>query len=80
MYFESEYRFGITSNGFIGGVVFGSLTSASEYESQQFLYWHPAGGAGLRMKFNKYSDTNIGLDLALSKDYFGVYLFIGEAY
>ena len=80
MYFESEYRFGITSNGFIGGVVFGSLTSASEYESQQFLYWHPAGGAGLRMKFNKYSDTNIGLDFAASKDYFGVYLFIGEAY
>lgn len=80
IYFESEYRFGITSNGFIGGVVFGSVTSASEYESQHFLYWHPAGGAGVRMKFNKYSDTNIGFDFALSKGFATVYLFIGEAY
>jgi len=80
MYYESEYRFGITSNGFIGGVVFGSVTSASQFNTQQFRYWHPAGGMGVRMKFNKYSDTNVGLDLALSKGYFGVYLLIGEAY
>jgi hypothetical protein len=77
---ETEYRFGITDNGFIGGVVFGSLNSVSEYESQQFLYWHPAGGAGVRMKFNKYSDTNIGLDFAFSKGFASVYLFIGEAF
>jgi len=77
---ETEYRFGITANGFIGGVVFGSVVSASEYESQHFLYWHPAGGAGVRMKFNKYSDTNIGFDFALSKGFFSVYLFIGEAF
>jgi len=80
MYYESEYRFGITSNGFIGGVVFGSVTSASQYNTQQFRYWHPAGGMGLRMKFNKYSDTNIGLDFAYSKGFLGVYLLIGEAY
>jgi len=77
---ETEYRFGITANGFIGGVVFASLTSVSEYESQHFLYWHPAGGAGMRMKFNKYSDTNIGLDFAFSKGFASVYLFIGEAF
>ena len=77
---ESEYRFGITDNGFIGGVVFGSLTSASEYDTQQFRYWHPAGGVGVRMKFNKYSDTNIGFDLAVSKGFVNVYLFIGEAF
>jgi hypothetical protein len=80
MYFDSEYRFGISDNGFIGGVVFGSVTSASEYETQQFKYWHPAGGAGIRMKFNKYSDTNISLDFAASKGFFSVYLFIGEAF
>jgi hypothetical protein len=78
--FETEYRFGITDNGFWGGVVFGSVTSASEYESQHFLYWHPAGGAGVRMKFNKYSDTNIGFDVAVSKGFITVYLFIGEAF
>jgi hypothetical protein len=44
------------------------------------MYWHPAGGAGVRMKFNKYSDTNIAFDVALSKGFVNVYLFIGEAY
>ena len=77
---ETEYRFGITDDGFIGGVVFASVTSASEYNSQQFMYWHPAGGIGIRMKFNKYSDTNIAFDVALSKGFLNVYLFIGEAY
>jgi len=78
--FESEYRFGITDNGFWGGVVFGSVTSASEYDTQHFLYWHPAGGVGVRMKFNKYSDANIGFDVAVSKGFVNVYLFIGEAF
>jgi len=78
--FETEYRFGISENGFWGGVIFGSVTSASEYESQHFLYWHPAGGAGVRMKFNKYSDANISFDVALSKGFVNVYLFIGEAF
>jgi hypothetical protein len=77
---ESEYRFSITDNGFIGGVVFGSVTSVSEYDTQQFMYWHPAGGVGVRMKFNKYSDTNIGFDVAVSKGFVNVYLFIGEAF
>jgi len=80
LYIGSEYRFGITANGFIGGTVFGSLTSASQYDTQHFMYWHPAGGVGLRMKFNKYSDTNVSLDFAMSKGFFGVYLYIGEAY
>jgi hypothetical protein len=77
---EAEYRFGITQNGFIGGVVFASATSASEYNTQQFVYWHPAGGAGMRMKFNKYSNTNIAFDVAVSKGFLNVYLFIGEAF
>jgi hypothetical protein len=78
--FESEYRFGITDNGFWGGVVFASITSASEYDTQHFMYWHPAGGVGVRMKFNKYSDANIGFDVAVSKGFVNVYLFIGEAF
>jgi hypothetical protein len=80
MFFETEYRFGITANGFIGGVVFGSVTSASEFNTQKFLYWHPAGGVGVRMKFNKYSDTNVSFDVAISRGFFNVYLFIGEAF
>jgi hypothetical protein len=35
---------------------------------------------GLRIKFNKISRTNIELDLGSSKDYTGIYLFLGEAF
>jgi hypothetical protein len=80
LYFESEYRFGITANGFIGGVVFASVTSASQYDTQQFRYWHPAAGTGIRLKFNKYSNTNVTLDAGFSKEFWSVYLNIGEAF
>lgn len=80
LYFESEYRFGISKNGLWGGVVFANVLSASEFKTQNFQYWHPAGGAGVRLKFNKYSGTNVSLDFGASKEYFSVYLFIGEAF
>ena len=80
LYFESEYRFGITANGFIGGVLFASVTSASEYDTQQFRYWQPAAGTGIRLKFNKYSNTNVTFDLGFSKEFASVYVNIGEAF
>lgn len=80
LYFESEYRKDISRNGFWGFVLFANIHSASEYQGNHFEYWHPAAGAGLRMKFNKISRTNIGLDFAMSKDYMGLYLSLGEAF
>lgn len=80
LYFESEYRFNITANGLFGGVLFSNVTSASEYGTQNFQSWHPAIGTGLRVKFNKYSRTNILMDIAFSKGYTGLYLNIGEAF
>ena len=80
LYFESEYRFGISANGLIGGVVFASVTSASQYETQNFLYWHPAAGTGIRLKFNKFSNTNVAFDFGFSKGFASVYLNIGEAF
>jgi hypothetical protein len=80
LYFESEYRFGISANGLWGGVVFSNITSASQYNTQNFTDWHPAAGAGVRMKFNKYSRTNVTLDYGFSKGYQSVYLNIGEAF
>jgi hypothetical protein len=80
IYSEAEYRFGITANGFLGGVVFVSVTSPSQYNTQNFLYWHPAAGFGMRFKFNKYSRTNIRLDYGFSKEYQSLYLNIGEAF
>jgi hypothetical protein len=64
----------------LGGVVFASLTAPSEYNTQQFKYWHPAAGTGIRLKFNKYSNTNVTLDFGLSKEFASLYLNIGEAF
>jgi hypothetical protein len=80
LYFESEYRRDISRNGFWGFVLFSNIHSVSEYEGNHFGYWHPAAGAGLRIKFNKISRTNIGLDFAMSKDFTGIYLSLGEAF
>lgn len=78
--FESEYRKDISKSGFLGFVVFANIHSAAEYQGNHFEYWHPAVGAGLRIKFNKISGTNICLDVATSKDFTGFYLALGEAF
>jgi hypothetical protein len=80
LYFESEYRFDISANGLFGGVLFSNVTSPSDYGTQHFRSWYPAIGTGLRVKFNKYSRTNILMDIAFSKGYTGLYLNIGEAF
>lgn len=63
-YSELEYRFPITSNGFMSGVVFSNAQTASYKEDKLFEYWVPAGGAGLRLLFNKHTRTNVCLDFA----------------
>jgi hypothetical protein len=78
--FESEYRKDISKSGFWGFVVFANIHSVSEYQNNRFEYWHPGAGAGLRIKFNKISETNIGIDVATSKDFTGFYLLLGEAF
>ncbi|SHG26546.1 Surface antigen [Flavobacterium fluvii] len=80
LFFESEYRFNITPNGFVGGVLFANTTSASEYETQHFKHWQPSIGTGIRLKFNKYTKVNVAFDFGISKDYASVYLNIGEAF
>ncbi|MBO9202102.1 MULTISPECIES: BamA/TamA family outer membrane protein [Niastella] len=80
LYFESEYRRDISRNGFWGFVVFANVHTVSEYEGNAFVYWHPAVGTGLRIKFNKISRTNIGIDVGVSKDFTGIYLSLGEAF
>lgn len=80
IFFESEYRFNITPNGFVGGVVFANTTSASEYDTQHFKYWQPAAGFGVRLKFNKYTKVNVAFDFGFSKEFASVYLKIGEVF
>eukprot|EP01118_Nematostelium_gracile_P018846 TRINITY_DN8523_c0_g2_i2.p1 TRINITY_DN8523_c0_g2~~TRINITY_DN8523_c0_g2_i2.p1 ORF type:complete len:412 (-),score=54.25 TRINITY_DN8523_c0_g2_i2:682-1917(-) len=79
MYLESEYRRDITNNGLLGFVVFANATTVSG--SGSFLTsWHPAAGTGLRIKFNKASNTNIGIDYGVSKGFSSVFLNLGEAF
>lgn len=78
-YFESEYRRDITANGLIGFVLFGNVNTVSGSGSL-FTSWHPAAGTGLRIKMNKASGTNIGIDYGFSKGYNTLMLNLGEAF
>ena len=79
-YLETEYRRDITANGLFGFVVFANLNSVAEPGTHHFAYLHPAAGTGLRIKFNKNSGTNIGIDVGFSKGYKAVYFSLGEAF
>jgi hypothetical protein len=79
-YFETEYRRDITVNGLLGFVVFANVNSVSQPNSHQFAYLNPAAGAGLRVKFNKKSGTNICFDYGVSKDYGDISVALGEAF
>jgi hypothetical protein len=80
LYFEAEYRRDLTQNGLLGFVVFANVNSASQANTRQFKYWNPAAGAGMRLKFNKKSDTNIGMDYGISRDRRSFMLSVGEAF
>jgi outer membrane protein assembly factor BamA len=62
LYLESEYRFGITPNGLLGGVVFANAQSFSQPGSGQYEYIAPGYGAGIRISLNKFSRTNLCVD------------------
>ena len=80
IYFETEYRVDITANGLLGAVFFANINSVAEPTDNQFKYWNPAAGTGLRIKFNKGSGTNIAIDYGFSEHYSGVTLGLGEAF
>jgi hypothetical protein len=61
MCFESEYRFVLTRNGLLGGVVFGNSETVFQKWSESHTII-PAGGLGIRIKMNKFSNTNLAID------------------
>ncbi len=79
IYFESEYRFDITHNGLLGGVVFANAQSLTE-EDNQYHKVNPAIGFGARLKFNKESNTNITFDFGFGEKSFTFYLGLGELF
>ncbi len=62
LYAEGEYRFVITHNELLGGVIFANAESVSEQSTKQFGKIAPGYGLGLRLKLNKFSRTNLAVD------------------
>ena len=78
--FEAEYRFAIMRNGLLGGVVFGNLQAYSE-PNGVFESLNPGYGAGLRIRFNKFSKANICLDYAFGlHGSNGLFVNLGEVF
>jgi len=68
LYLESEYRFNLLKNGFLGGVIFMNASTISEYSSNKFEKINPGYGLGLRIKVNKLSNTNLTIDYGFGQN------------
>jgi hypothetical protein len=80
MYYEAEQRYQISHNGLLGLVAFMNVSSASEFDTQNFKYWKAGAGVGLRAKFNKYSNANVAIDLGFSENYWSIWINVGEMF
>lgn len=79
VYIESEFRFRLRPDGLLGGVIFLNAVSADNQSTGQKLMDDVAigFGAGLRIKMNKETRTNICADFGLGRNgsggiYFGI--------
>lgn len=77
LYSEAEYRFDISSGGFLGGVLFATVQSYTN-RLGSFDNLLGAAGFGLRLKFNRLSDTNLTFDVAYGKEGWNWYINLGE--
>ena len=82
LYFETEYRFGITKNGLLGGVVFANAESFSrEITKQQLAFVAPGAGLGVRIRLNKFSGANLCVDYGFGTDGSrGIFVNLGEVF
>ena len=80
-YIESEYRFALSYDGLFGGVVFANAQSFTEQASKRFEAIIPGWGAGIRVKLNKFSKTNIALDYGFGTGGSGgLFVNLGEVF
>ncbi|GAA4328170.1 hypothetical protein GCM10023149_32060 [Mucilaginibacter gynuensis] len=81
IYLESEYRYQITTNGLLGGVVFVNGQSFSAATGTGLQALQPGYGAGLRIKLNKVSRTNIAIDYGFGNHGSnGIFVTVGEIF
>jgi len=81
VYFETEYRYRITANGLLGGVVFVNMESFSAAQGTRLQAIQPAFGPGLRIKLNKISKTNVCIDYGIGREGSrGLFVNVGELF
>jgi hypothetical protein len=81
LYAEAEYRVTLSANGLWGAVAFVNATSASALGNSALPAPDLGVGLGLRVKLNKYSDSNITIDFAVgAQGSKGIFLGTGEAF
>ncbi len=81
VYFEAEYRMHLMPSDLIGAVIFANMESVPEFATNKFEKIFPAGGAGLRLKANKYSNVNFSIDYAIGLgNSRGFFFNLGEAF
>lgn len=81
IYAETEYRFKITRNGLIGGVVFLNGESFSAAPGSKLESIQPGYGPGLRIKLSKVSKTNLDIDYGFGNEgSHGLFLTVGEVF
>lgn len=81
LYLEAEYRFGLTHNGLIGGVVFANAESVTDWPGNKFNVIYPAVGTGIRLKVNKHSNTNVCIDYGFGiNGSNGLFVNLGEVF
>jgi len=81
VYLEGEYRFDILNNGLLGGVLFLNGESVPNFPSNHFTNVHPGTGVGLRIKLNKYSDSNLCIDYGFGDEGSrGFFFNVGEVF
>jgi hypothetical protein len=81
VYLESEYRYKITANGLLGGVVFVNAESFSAAQGTRLQGIQPGYGPGVRIKLNTISKTNITVDYGFGRQGSnGLFIDVGEAF
>ena len=80
-YLEAEYRFRLTKNGLLGGVVFANVQSYKENLTLGRELLAPGVGTGLRIKLNKNSGANLCIDYGIGQNGSqGFFVNLGEVF
>lgn len=82
VYAETEYRFPLGCRGVLSGVTFLNATTTDNpaIDLKLFESIKAAYGAGLRIRIDKQSRTNLAIDLGFGQKSFGFYLAASETF